>query len=113
MHKWLTALLPTPAPPLPPHEQAFQLEAQELQLQAWGTTAAEMYSCGAAPWLCCMPAWCGRNTSAPMLNLLPPYSCLRCIVARALQPAGSTPTPALQTVMHSHWLHINPSQAWT
>ncbi|KAI7842222.1 hypothetical protein COHA_004135 [Chlorella ohadii] len=26
--------------------EAFQLEAQELQLQAWGTTAAEMYSCG-------------------------------------------------------------------
>lgn len=26
--------------------EAFQLEVQELQLQAWGTTAAEMYSCG-------------------------------------------------------------------
>ncbi|PRW56906.1 Transaldolase [Chlorella sorokiniana] len=26
--------------------EAFQLEVEELQLQAWGTTAAEMYSCG-------------------------------------------------------------------
>lgn len=36
-------------PVLPMHAQAFQLEVQELQLQAWGTTAAEMYSCGAPP----------------------------------------------------------------
>ncbi len=39
---------PPPPPPDPPRHcaQAFSLEVEELQLQAWGKTAKEMYSCG-------------------------------------------------------------------
>lgn len=40
----------TPRTPIPTHPrrciQAFSLEVEELQLQAWGSTAQEMYSCG-------------------------------------------------------------------
>lgn len=46
----LADLYPVSTPPRCPSWQAFTLDMQELQLQAWGLTAADMYSCGKLAW---------------------------------------------------------------